>query len=157
MSSRRARNSANAVADLLGAAASRLELTSGRLAVSYEGETKLLSVLSLRTTAGDSLHAGSTAWVQDSALTPVHLEEVDISSVTFDLIPQDSKRWRIELQRARQRPALMLDLTEAETGASWHILLPAGAMRAVIVAPGEVIPGDIEVDLDRTRGSGDVW
>jgi len=157
MSSRRARNNVNAIADLLGSAASRQELTSGRLAVSYDGETRVLTVLSLKATSGDSLHAGSTMWVQDVAISPVHVEDVEDKSVTFDFIPQDSKRWRMELQRARQRPALAIELTEPETGDLWHVILGAGAMRATVVAPGEALPQDMEVDLDRTRGSGDVW
>lgn len=151
--SRRAAESVQRVADVLSAAALRQELTSDRLAVEFDSESRSLLVQTLTRASG----APAAEWRPSPLIPGIVLEGIELRAVSVGLVALDPAKWRVELARSQQRPRILVEAAEPGGDVFWTILLEPAAMRCTVVSPGQPIPDSGEVDLDRQGGGNDAW
>jgi prepilin-type N-terminal cleavage/methylation domain-containing protein len=151
------RHEAEAVArslrDAVSAAARRESLTSEPVALDYDSETGVLSVLTpVPREEGDWSRA--IVWRPDPMTPPATVAPLELVKALSDEVPLPAKRWRVVMEAADRRPALRLSL-HAATGQSWTIDLPSDSAAASL-AEGDNAP-PTSIDLDRSGMRDAAW
>jgi hypothetical protein len=144
---------ARSLRDAVSAAARRESLTSEPVALDYDSETGVLSVLTpVPREGGDWSRA--IVWRPDPMTPPVAIAPLEIVKALSDDVPLSLKRWRVVMEAADRRPALRLSL-RAATGQSWTIDLPSDAAAASL-SEGDDAPAT-SIDLDRSGMRDAAW
>ncbi|MCC6660273.1 MAG: prepilin-type N-terminal cleavage/methylation domain-containing protein [Phycisphaerales bacterium] len=148
----RAEAAARALRDVVSAAARREALTSEPVALDFDSETGVLSVLTpVPRGAGD--WSRSIVWRPDPMTPPAALAPLEVVKATADDVPLPAKRWRVVMQAADRRPALRLSLRSSS--GTWTIDLPSESAAASL-AEGDTPPAT-SIDLDRSGLRDAAW
>lgn len=155
---RRAEASATAVREVVSAAATRAELTGGRVALAYDSKSRQLRVMEFRWSGAPTDWEAGGRWVEDMLVPPATLEDADFSSVRADSFAADPSSWTVEFAPGSRRPALSVVVTQAKSSRAWRVNLPAGSMRAEMFAAGTPGAGaDTSIDLDAAGRQEEPW
>lgn len=148
--SRRAGECARELTMLLSVAAHRDALAADRLALEFDGASRTLRMLVLR--SGD----GEAQWRADPLVNDVVISEGATLTAFVDGRELEAGGWRIAMPPSEPRPTieLRLSLAGARTG-GWAITLFPAASSAHLQAPGATArPALSSIDLDG-EGVGD--
>lgn len=151
--SRRGQLEVEEFARVLSAAAIREQLTSQRLAISFEPSTATAALYRLDT----SETGRGTEWTEDALAGRATLHDVVFRRVESDGQELDPARWRVEFRRSEPRPSLRFVLATPDDKASWGVVLSPAASRAMIVDPARLDAESDVVDLDKKSGGGTPW
>lgn len=148
---REAERSADAIRELLTAAAQRELLTGRGVALDFDREAGVIQVLTPRPQE-------SGAWRSDVVLRPdplipaVDLAPLEITSAWNDGASLSPDRWRLMLSGLDRRPEIVLVVSDVRTGMIWRIVLATDGGAATMSRtddPGEFAYARDTVDLDR--------
>ena len=146
----------NAVRTLLSAAAQRDALTSQAVAIRFDAESAMLSVLT--PSEDDERRRGDDLWPWrvDPLILPVRLDGLTLQRAAADSLELDDDQWILELARGERRPDLTLECLD-DRGRSWVVFLPSGSSVAKVWS-GESAEADrMTIDLDEEGRGQQEW
>ena len=146
----------NAVRTLLSAAAQRDALTSQAVAIRFDAESAMLSVLT--PSQDDERRRGDDLWPWrvDPLILPVRLDGLTLQRAAADSLELDDDQWTLELARGERRPDLTLECLD-DRGRSWVVFLPSGSSVAKVWS-GESAEADrMTIDLDEEGRGRQEW
>ena len=146
----------NAVRTLLSAAAQRDALTSQAVAIRFDAESAMLSVLT--PSNDDEPRRGDDLWPWrvDPLIQPVRFDGLTLQRAAADSLELGDDQWILELARGERRPDLTLECLD-DRGGSWVVLLPSGSGVAKVWA-GEPDETDrLTIDLDEEGRGRQEW
>jgi prepilin-type N-terminal cleavage/methylation domain-containing protein len=145
---RETRGRAEAVSEVLSAAARRDALTSQRVGVEYDAESGRMRVMVF----------GEQGWREDRLSAQAIVAPARVERVQVDTSLLDPERWRVEFPRNEPRPPLRVVISDTGGKETYTVLLPGRAQRAIVARTGEAVEESDEViDLDAIGRGDQAW